>query len=349
MTAPWIQRCFFLIITTTITTAGTRDCVDARQISTEAISCASVCVCCFFFLLLFFTRILNAATGGNYLGIRCSLSLSLSPRPSFIKSDPRVKDGARRLRDSSEREMVWMEGRGLQLLLTRSFLWKRQAAVSVTFPHRTHTSSILPVRNILNYLHDPARGDNNARGWVPCSGVDVLCNVSLGMHSTLNYFNWAIDAFRCNQRRSTRNILIGDTKIPILRCADSSVLFGKGWIMIQCVPWIFFLCHSHGAWKQCGLCKTEVAYCIHTYEWSLCVRKSRRLVASDLFWIVNSVGCVHKAELRRRLAVKRKLRVSQTWFDEGGLCFLLQFLLLECEDGCSAASACIFHERLNLC
>lgn len=78
MTAPWIQRCFFLIITTITTTAGTRDCVDARQISTEAILCASVCVCCFFFLLLFFTRILNAATGGNYLGIRCSLSLSLS-------------------------------------------------------------------------------------------------------------------------------------------------------------------------------------------------------------------------------------------------------------------------------
>lgn len=58
----------------------------------------------------------------------------------------------------------------------------------------------------------------------PRSDVDVLCNVSLGMHSTLNYF---IDAFRCNQRRSTRNILIGDMKIPILRCADSSVLLEK--------------------------------------------------------------------------------------------------------------------------
>lgn len=183
----------------------------------------------------------------------------------------------------------------------------------------------------------------------PRSGVDVLCNVSHGMHSTLNYFNWAIDAFRCNQRRSTRNILIGDMKIPILCCADSSVLWEKVGLWSRVSQDFYFLVPFTWRVKRCGLCKTEVACCIHTYEWSLCILKSRRLVASDLFWILNSIGCVHRTELRRWLAVKHKLCVSQTWFNEAGLCFLLQFLLLECEDGCSAVSACIFHERLNLC
>lgn len=106
MTAPWIQRCFFLIITIT-TTAGTRDCVDARQISTEAILCASVCVCVVFFFFFFFYEDIERSDRRQLFGDSLfSLSLSLSPRPSFIKSDPRVKDGARRLRDSSEREMV---------------------------------------------------------------------------------------------------------------------------------------------------------------------------------------------------------------------------------------------------
>ena len=73
--------------------------------------CVSVCVVFFFFFFFFFffyediERSDRRQLFGDSL-FSLSLSLSLSPRPSFIKSDPRVKDGARRPRDSSEREMV---------------------------------------------------------------------------------------------------------------------------------------------------------------------------------------------------------------------------------------------------
>lgn len=77
MTAPWIQRCFFLIITTT-TTAGTRDCVDARQISTEAISCVSVCVLFFFSSSFFYEDIERSDRRQLFGDSLFSLSLSLS-------------------------------------------------------------------------------------------------------------------------------------------------------------------------------------------------------------------------------------------------------------------------------
>lgn len=77
MTAPWIQRCFFLIINT-ITTAGTRDCVDARQISTEAISCASVCVLFFFSSSFFYEDIERSDRRQLFGDSLFSLSLSLS-------------------------------------------------------------------------------------------------------------------------------------------------------------------------------------------------------------------------------------------------------------------------------
>lgn len=77
MTAPWIQRCFFLIINT-ITTAGTRDCVDARQISTEAILCASVCVLFFFSSSFFYEDIERSDRRQLFGDSLFSLSLSLS-------------------------------------------------------------------------------------------------------------------------------------------------------------------------------------------------------------------------------------------------------------------------------
>lgn len=77
MTAPWIQRCFFLIINT-ITTAGTRDCVDARQISTEAISCVSVCVLFFFSSSFFYEDIERSDRRQLFGDSLFSLSLSLS-------------------------------------------------------------------------------------------------------------------------------------------------------------------------------------------------------------------------------------------------------------------------------
>lgn len=77
MTAPWIQRCFFLIITTT-TTTGTRDCVDARQISTEAILCVSVCVLFFFSSSFFYEDIERSDRRQLFGDSLFSLSLSLS-------------------------------------------------------------------------------------------------------------------------------------------------------------------------------------------------------------------------------------------------------------------------------
>lgn len=77
MTAPWIQRCFFLIINT-ITTAGTRDCVDARQISTEAILCVSVCVLFFFSSSFFYEDIERSDRRQLFGDSLFSLSLSLS-------------------------------------------------------------------------------------------------------------------------------------------------------------------------------------------------------------------------------------------------------------------------------
>lgn len=77
MTAPWIQRCFFLIITTT-TTAGTRDCVDARQISTEAILCVSACVLFFFSSSFFYEDIERSDRRQLFGDSLFSLSLSLS-------------------------------------------------------------------------------------------------------------------------------------------------------------------------------------------------------------------------------------------------------------------------------
>lgn len=77
MTAPWIQRCFFLIITTITTTAGTRDCVDARQISTEAILCVSVCVLFFFSSSFFYEDIERSDRRQLFGDSLFSLSLSL--------------------------------------------------------------------------------------------------------------------------------------------------------------------------------------------------------------------------------------------------------------------------------
>lgn len=78
MTAPWIQRCFFLIITTITTTAGTRDCVDARQISTEAILCVSACVLFFFSSSFFYEDIERSDRRQLFGDSLFSLSLSLS-------------------------------------------------------------------------------------------------------------------------------------------------------------------------------------------------------------------------------------------------------------------------------
>lgn len=137
--------------------------VDARQISTEAILCVSVCLLFFYLFIFFFTRILNAATGGNYLGIRCSLSLSLSS--TLFHQVRSSRKGRCPTPERQFRKGNGLNGRTWATAASHPVIsLKKQAAVSVTFPHRTHTSSILPVRNILNYLHDPARGDNNARG-----------------------------------------------------------------------------------------------------------------------------------------------------------------------------------------